>query len=1033
MSGSNPNIESLFAVALAMESPEERASYLAQACGADQQLRAQVEELLAAYPKAERFLDSPARAPAATVDQAVAEGPGTVIGPYKLMEQIGEGGMGLVFVAEQQQPLRRRVALKVIKPGMDTRQVVARFEAERQALALMDHPNIARVLDGGETEGGRPYFVMDLVKGEPITEYCDQNQVPVRERLGLFLDVCQAVQHAHQKGIIHRDIKPSNVLVMSRDGTPVVKVIDFGVAKAIGQQLTDKTIYTQFTQLVGTPLYMSPEQAGHSGIDVDTRTDIYALGVLLYELLTGTTPFDKERLKGADYDEIRRIIRDEEPPRPSARISTLGQAATTVSTRRQSDPRRLTQMVRGELDWIVMKALEKDRNRRYETAGAFAADVQRYLADEPVEARPPSAGYRLGKLLRRHKGPVLAASLLLLALLGGIVGTTYGMLRAEQRRAEAEAARERTWQALDAMTSSVTGDSLTTQTAISAEQRKFLAEVLTYYRELAGEKADDEQARARTAAAANRVGFIEYLLGHHEEAVAALRQACDGYARLVADFPTVAEYRYGLARSHNGLGIPLNGLGQEREAEEHCRQALALDEKLAADFPAVPKYRRALAESCDTLGLVLDALGRQREAEQQYRQAVALLERLAAEFPAVPEYRHELARSHSNLGTLLSHLGQQREAEQKCRQSLALLEKLVTDFPAVPGYRQDLARSHNALGNVLTHLGQQREAEQQYRQAMALLQRLAAEFPAVPVCRQGLAGCHHDLGLLLGGLGRRREAEQQYRQAVGLLEKLAAEFPAVPEYRHWLANSHSNLADVLTDLGQRREAEQQYRQAMPLLERLAADFPAVPQYQVELGGIWGNLGNLRNDGHRPSESLIWYEKAIRTLTTVYQRRPPLLGARQFLRSSHVGRAIAYMRLRKYAEAVKDLDRAIELSPQAEQPPYRAQRAVVRVQVGQVTEAVAEAAALTKSSHWNPVQWYNFACVYAVASARSADKKPEYADRAMDLLHRAVEAGYRDAASIAQDTDLDPLHGRDDFKKLLAELAKRAPASRGNRP
>src|SRR5262249_10418103 len=289
-----------------------------------------VEKLLEVRTQAEDYLESPPGALTATVNEPITERPGTVIGPYKLMEQIGEGGMGLVFVAEQQQPVRRKVALKVIKPGMDTRQVIARFEAERQALALMDHPNIAKVHDGGTTGSGRPYFVMELVKGVPITEYCDQSQVSIRERLELFVSVCQAVQHAHQKGIIHRDLKPSNVLVMSHDGTPVVKVIDFGVAKAIGQQLTDKTIYTQFSQMLGTPLYMYPEQAGQSGLDVDTRSDIYALGVLLYELLTGTTPFEKERLRTVGFDEMRRIIREEEPPKPSTRMSTLGQAASTV-------------------------------------------------------------------------------------------------------------------------------------------------------------------------------------------------------------------------------------------------------------------------------------------------------------------------------------------------------------------------------------------------------------------------------------------------------------------------------------------------------------------------------------------------------------------------------------------------------------------------------------------------------------------------------------------------------------------------------
>jgi eukaryotic-like serine/threonine-protein kinase len=417
MGGSGADLKSIFGKALEIGSPAERDAYLDQACGGDPELRTEVASLLHARVAAGGFFDGLRPSLTPTVDEpSVAECPGTVIGRYKLLEQIGEGGFGVVFLAEQTHPVRRRVALKIIKPGMDTRQVIARFAAERQALALMEHPSIAKVFDAGTTDTGRPYFVMELVKGIPITDYCDRCGLTTRERLDLFLSVCHAVQHAHQKGVIHRDIKPTNVLVAIQDGRPTVKVIDFGVAKAINQRLSEHTLQTGFHQMIGTPLYMSPEQAEMSPLDVDTRADTYALGVLLYELLTATTPFEKERLSVANYDEIRRIIREEEPPRPSARLSTLQDKLTAVAAQRRTEPRQLLRTVKGELDWIVMKCLEKDRNRRYESASAFAADVQHYLCDEPVEACPPSAAYRFRKFARRNKRGLLTTAAVAVAV-----------------------------------------------------------------------------------------------------------------------------------------------------------------------------------------------------------------------------------------------------------------------------------------------------------------------------------------------------------------------------------------------------------------------------------------------------------------------------------------------------------------------------------------------------------------------------------------------------------------------------------------
>jgi serine/threonine protein kinase/WD40 repeat protein len=449
MTASVPNRDTIFLAAIEIDSTEERTAYIVQACGGDAELRANVEKLVRAHFRAGSFLEQPALdrgftspealPPNASEGVPLAEGAGGRIGPYKLLQQIGEGGMGAVFMAEQTEPVQRKVALKVIKPGMDSKQVLARFEAERQALALMDHPNIARVFDGGTTDSGRPYFVMELVKGVPITSFCDQRHLTPRQRLELFVPVCQAVQHAHQKGIIHRDLKPSNVLLALYDGQPVPKVIDFGIAKATGPKLTDRTLFTEFGSIVGTLEYMSPEQAELNQLDIDTRSDMYSLGVLLYELLTGSTPLERKRVKEASILEVLRLIREEEPPRPSTRLSST-EELPSIAANRGSEPKKLRGLVRGELDWIVMRCLEKDRNRRYDTANGLARDIERYLHDEPVQACPPSVGYRMRKFVRRNRGPVLAVSLVVLALVGGICGATWGMIRATDEANQKEAA-----------------------------------------------------------------------------------------------------------------------------------------------------------------------------------------------------------------------------------------------------------------------------------------------------------------------------------------------------------------------------------------------------------------------------------------------------------------------------------------------------------------------------------------------------------------------------------------------------------------
>jgi serine/threonine protein kinase/tetratricopeptide (TPR) repeat protein len=607
----------IFHAALALADPAQRSAFLDQACAGDPALKDHIQALLQAHGQVGSFLEEQAAGPpAANVDEPIPEGPGTVLGPYKLLEPIGEGGFGIVFLAEQQQPIRRKVALKVLKPGMDSRQVIARFEAERQALALMDHPNIAKVLHAGQTPGGRPYFVMDLVKGIPLTDYCDQARLSVRERLDLFVHVGQAVQHAHQKGIIHRDLKPSNILVTEQDDSPLVKVIDFGIAKALGQQLTDKTLFTGFAQVIGTPLYMSPEQAALGNVDVDTRSDIYSLGVVLYELLTGTTPLDRERLNKANYDEWRCVIREEEPPRPSTRVSTLRQAAATVAARRQSDPKRLSRLFRGELDWVVMKCLEKDRNCRYETAGALAADVERYLHDEPVQACPPSAWYRVRKLAWRYRAALATAVLLLVVLVAGVVVSAWQAIQA--RRAEIKAIAEETHARKAAAKANAIKD--------------FLIKDLL------------EQAGAEKNPVGAKVTVLELL----DKAATSLEQR-----RKFADEPEVE------AAIHQMIGDTYPNLGRYDKGEAHARRAVTLyRETLGADHPDT-------LGAMDTLALALDNQRHFREAEALYREAWQGLRRVRGEEHA------DTLRTLSNMVRMMSREGGRvEEAEPLARQCL---------------------------------------------------------------------------------------------------------------------------------------------------------------------------------------------------------------------------------------------------------------------------------------------------------------------------------------------------------------------------
>jgi serine/threonine protein kinase len=869
--------KSIFVAAMALADASQRAAYLQEACAGHPELLGRLHELLCAHDEAQGPLDRrPAALGVAAVAPSFCDGPGTVIGPYRLLEQIGEGGFGVVFMAEQQQPMRRQVAVKVLKPGMDTRQVIARFQVERQALALMDHPNVARILDGGETASGRPYFVMELVRGIPITDFCDQHELPVRARLELFLDVCQAVQHAHQKGIIHRDLKPSNVMVTLHDDRAVVKVIDFGIAKATGQQLTDRTLFTGFTQLIGTPMYMSPEQAQLSGLDVDTRSDIYALGVLLYELLTGTTPFDKERLRLVGYDEIRRIIREEEPPRPSTRLHKDEGGRMKDETRRTKQTRWdrflpfpsfiLRPSSFAELDWIVMKCLEKDRDRRYDTANGLALDVQRYLRDEQVQACPPSATYRLKKFLRRNRRPLLVAALVLLALVGGAVASIWQALRATQaqtlaqERAEAaEANLVLARQAVDEMYTQVARE-LSNQTQMLPYQRHVLEKALRFYQEFARRKSGDPAIRLDTAGATLRVGMILHSLGHHRQAKQPCEEAIAALEGLAAELAAEPLRREWLGGAFELRGSLLARSGRRQQAETSLRHALTLYAELAAELPDHPEYKCNLARVYVSVGSVLD--DRPAEAENAHREAVKLCEELVAGPGDPVRYRMQLAQSYLSLGTFLATVGQYAAAEKALHQVIDLADRW-----AAPSDRTHWVWTRSSaefeIGKILAADGRREAAEKAYRHAIGDVQQLAALFADMPVFRQYVAKYSGSLAALLAAGGKLDEAAQLRRSARELFERLEAEVTDEQELHDHLLEAGHTLREA-DDL---QSAERYLRKALTLADKRAAEDPAEPVSRARVAGGHAHLGTVLQRQERAREAAEQFRQAL----AIYQR------------------------------------------------------------------------------------------------------------------------------------------------------------------
>jgi tetratricopeptide (TPR) repeat protein len=763
----------VFSAALERGSAAERQAYLDRACADDPHLRHRVEALLRAHDRAGGFLGRvPDPAETAGAEPSVGTGPAAVIaGRYKLLERIGEGGMGEVWMAEQTEPVRRKVAIKLIRPGMDSRQVLARFEAERQALAMMDHANIAKVLDAGAAENGGPYFVMELVKGTPITRYCDDHKLTTRERLALFGQVCSAVQHAHQKGLIHRDLKPSNVLVAPYDGAPVPKVIDFGVAKAAGQPLTEKTLFTGIGAVVGTPEYMSPEQAELNNQDIDTRSDVYALGVLLYELLTGTTPLTHRRLRESALLEVLRLVREEEPPKPSTRLSTTDELPT-VAANRGTEPRRLSGLVRGELDWIVMKALEKDRTRRYATANGLGEDVRRYLADEPVQAGPPSAAYRLRKFARRNKAWVAAAAVLVIATAVSAALAVRATLAERRMLAERDRAEANFRMARDVV------DRYLTQVSQSADlksrgmeqlRRRLLQNAREFYGRFVLEHTDAADVRHDLGLAHQRLAEINRVLGDYPAAEDAATRAVAILGELANARPQAEGYRRDLVASHLVLGLVYSDTARWELAQEAYDWALAIQEPQAAAHPESAEDWYALAKAYSAAGYNSGRLDQPELAVRRCRQALAALGKAPQGQPA-PEWQSLVARTQFYLGRLCLMEGWFDEAETALNEAARVYGVLVRGQPdAPPEDWQALGRSLASLGSTYTRTALADKAEESQQHALKIFQRLAREHDQVPEYVYDLGRCEYELGVTARNGGRLGDALARYDKAIEMM------------------------------------------------------------------------------------------------------------------------------------------------------------------------------------------------------------------------------------------------------------------------
>ncbi|HMP03090.1 MAG TPA: serine/threonine-protein kinase [Gemmatales bacterium] len=1015
----------LFAAAIAITDSGERAALLDRECAGQSELRGRIEQLLEAHFRSHPLLDAvtaPTRSDAgpgvATKSYHPSEAANAIIaGRYTLVDVVGEGGMGSVWRAKQTEPVKRFVAVKLIRVERgQSKTILARFEAERQAIALMDHPHIAKLLDAGTTDDGAPFFVMELVKGVPLNDYCDQHRLTIPERLTLFTQICSAVQHAHQKGIIHRDLKPSNILVESHDGKPVPKVIDFGLAKATtGLQISEQSMHTAFGSVMGTPTYMAPEQASFNAIDIDTRADIYSLGVILYELLTGTTPITRETLKKAALDEMLRLIREQEAPTPSSRLSS-SESRPSVAANRQLEPAKLGRFVRGELDWIVMKALSKERDRRYETANGFAKDIERFLNHEPVVAGPPSARYRMRKFVQRHRVQVTAASLVLGALLLGIVGTTWGLLEARRQEAEAKRqeglarneafARERARQAeamerrkaevKEAEANAVVtffeeqvfaaarpkgrdgglGADVTLRNAIMASApalaKSFMAQPLV-------------EARLRMT-----LGITFLYLAEHDEARSQFERSRALYACHLGP-----DHAYTL-KCMNNLAVSYQGLNRQADALKLREEVLAIQRRvLPRDHPDTLMSMTNLANSYAEVNRPAEALKLREEV-------------LAMHKRVLPQDHPETLMCMNNLASSYAALNRQEEALKLREEALAIQKRvLLQDHPDMLRTMTGLANSYAALNRPIEAL--------MLREHVLLIQKrvLPQDHPDTLISMNNLAVSY-------AGLDRQHEALKLREEVLEIMRRV------LPQDHPQTLTSMNNLAISYADLNRQHEALKLREEVLEIQKRM------LPQDHPEMLVSMSNLATSYAALNRPKEALTLREAVLEIQKRVLPQDHP-----ETLRSM-VNLAASLIEANRTTEALALIDEFLAKGNWPGVDP-RVVPFAIGLRKTLFSKAGDPVGCRTTAEMWENLcrtdahSLFGAACLRAITAAVQA-KTPGAdaaqlaqadADKAMAWLQLAVKAGWTDAAQIKAGTELDALRDREDFKKLLAEVEAKA--------